>query len=552
MLKGSQALASLGRLVIALGLGVGIGTQQIYERHKTYWHQTIYRVQTVDFNLLAHTLPTKLSYALIKNQPEELQRTLDSNYSLFGLVVTDPSGKKIVTSSGEGAEKERYWDAALNLQELQKHSYDLLRDPPPLFPQGVYRDAYTQSRQATKYSNEGQVIGRVYYVRGEPPTFREDFMGWLENPLSPSSRFQVYTPTMLSWLGAASLGWVSLEWLLQSKRRQNRLAQEREQQLIDKTTNQLDAKEAEIQDLIAEKSQHAQQLTELLAAAESRAHLSLQQRELYEGQIEEHRQNLQSLEGQLQETTRLRDELHEVNHLKLRAEEEQRHSLEVIENYEKTLSNRLEAAHRQTLNKFEQKVLQTIEQSSSAEDYDWRIRADIDLSKPGAGCTLEADLVVISSYCVIVIEAKNYSGRIEPDGTNVKEARWINYNKPTGPGLVISSTQGPNPYKQMKAYVKGAALNWLNPPRRSRVTQRWGKINTYGVVVFPKAADLSHIESAITSRFYRVVTLDKLVDTLNAFNEDAKGLLERRDQLDQRPSAKQIENLLLGRPIRAA
>jgi hypothetical protein len=53
--------------------------------YQYYWNGTIYRTQTVDFNILSHTLPTKLSYALQKKDIDELQQTLNSNYGFFWL-----------------------------------------------------------------------------------------------------------------------------------------------------------------------------------------------------------------------------------------------------------------------------------------------------------------------------------------------------------------------------------------------------------------------------------------------------------------------------------
>ena len=58
------------------------------QNHNNYWNRTIFAVQTVDFKILAHTLPTKLSILLMQKDTEELQRTLQSNTGRFGIVVT--------------------------------------------------------------------------------------------------------------------------------------------------------------------------------------------------------------------------------------------------------------------------------------------------------------------------------------------------------------------------------------------------------------------------------------------------------------------------------
>jgi hypothetical protein len=55
----------LGRFAVVMSTAMGLATVANYNHHKNYWEGTIYRIQTVDFNILAHTLPTKLSYALV-------------------------------------------------------------------------------------------------------------------------------------------------------------------------------------------------------------------------------------------------------------------------------------------------------------------------------------------------------------------------------------------------------------------------------------------------------------------------------------------------------
>jgi hypothetical protein len=228
------------RLVTTGIISFGIGGAVTFDRYNSYWNQTIFRVQTVDFNILSHTLPTKLSYALIKKQPKEIQRTLDSNYSLFGLIVTDSSGQKIIAYSGKDAGKSSSWKAALNPQELKNHPYDVLLDPPPVFAQWTYSKPQATERSATNFTNQGRVIGRIYYVRGVRPTFQEDLIKWLSNPFSESSRIQTYTTSLAACFGATLLIWSGLEFILYRKRvdRQNaqhdlELAEEREQDLID-------------------------------------------------------------------------------------------------------------------------------------------------------------------------------------------------------------------------------------------------------------------------------------------------------------------------------
>ncbi|MEC4814521.1 MAG: hypothetical protein SAK29_14780 [Scytonema sp. PMC 1069.18] len=229
--KKERILARLGRLTVTGAITFGIGVLTIFDRYNNYWDTTIFRVQTVDFNILSHTLPTKLSQAIVQNKPEELQRTLNSNYGLFGLVVTDPTGQKVIASSQ--SYKTPSWASALNPEQLQKHPYDVLLNPPPTYPQWSYSSPYATDRSATNLTNQGRVIGRVYYVRGVKPSFRADFVKWLSNPITPSSRIETYTMTMVAWLTGGFAVWLLWEYLLYKKFVQQQQAREKEKALIE-------------------------------------------------------------------------------------------------------------------------------------------------------------------------------------------------------------------------------------------------------------------------------------------------------------------------------
>ncbi|HLP87682.1 MAG TPA: NERD domain-containing protein [Nostocaceae cyanobacterium] len=246
-------LKVVARLTATGIISFGIGGAVIFDRYNSYWNQTIFRVQTVDFNILSHTLPTKLSYALIKKEPEEVQRTLDSNYSLFGLIVTDSNGQKIIAYSGKNSEKSSSWKAALDPGQLQNHPYDVLLDPPPVFAQWTYSDPKAIERSATSFTNQGRVIGRVYYVRGVRPTFQEDVMTLLSSPFSGSSRIQTYTTSLIACFGGTLLVWSILEFILYKKR----VGEEKAQQ--ERELAQIKAEKAE---LAKQKAQREAELTE--------------------------------------------------------------------------------------------------------------------------------------------------------------------------------------------------------------------------------------------------------------------------------------------------
>ncbi|MEH2083270.1 MAG: NERD domain-containing protein [Nostoc sp.] len=258
-----QIRNTIGRLTLTGIISFGVGGAVTFDRYNNYWNQTIFRVQTVDFNILSHTLPTKLSYAIVKNKPEEIQRTLDSNYSLFGLIVTDSSGQKIIAYSGKDYGKSSSWKAALNPQELIKHPYDVLLDPPPVFAQWTYIDSHAIERSAINVTNQGRVIGRVYYVRGVRPTFQEDIATLLTNPFSGSSRIQTYTTSLIACFGATLLIWSGLEFMLYKKRVDKKKAEKREDEL-ENINKVLEVQLAErINELTVLKNQRGEEKTEL-------------------------------------------------------------------------------------------------------------------------------------------------------------------------------------------------------------------------------------------------------------------------------------------------
>jgi hypothetical protein len=206
-------VAIIGRITIIASTALGLSTGINYSNHKGYWEGTIYRVQTVDFNLLSHSLPTKLSYALIEDNEEEVQRTLDSNYGLFGLVVTDCEteavdcqGQKILYSSNSPHSwKQRLDEGGTDYLTETNAPFDILRDPPPLFSVGGFDNSRDDSWNTRETSDDGEIIGRVYYLRGVPPTFKASYTRWLlgipkGSLLSNSGSNKYFSLTLISCL----------------------------------------------------------------------------------------------------------------------------------------------------------------------------------------------------------------------------------------------------------------------------------------------------------------------------------------------------------------
>lgn len=156
------------------------------KHYDSYWYGTIRRVQTVDFNMLHHTLPATLSYLVLTGQDEAIQSVLDSTYGLFGIVVTDPKGENIIYKTDKSYKDRMTWQPKLNvrfLHDTQREKYvehfDVLTDPPPTHVQWANTSPREASDKQVAPQPQGRVIGRVYYVREPPPEFWQDVMGAL-------------------------------------------------------------------------------------------------------------------------------------------------------------------------------------------------------------------------------------------------------------------------------------------------------------------------------------------------------------------------------------
>ncbi len=160
-------------ILIALFLWLGFCRSHF----ESYWNGTIHRVQTVDFNILHHTLPSCLSQLILAGKDDAIQKVLNSNFGIFGMVVTDASGQEILFRTSNFYQKES-WQPHLSVDFLQTlaEPYDLLTDPPPLAAQSAH-DGPREDKVLKLSQPVGRAIGRVYYVRGVPPPFMDDLLG---------------------------------------------------------------------------------------------------------------------------------------------------------------------------------------------------------------------------------------------------------------------------------------------------------------------------------------------------------------------------------------
>ena len=302
-------IKSLGRFTLLATFSFGLGTLRNWEHYNNYWHGTIFRVQTVDFNMLSHTLPVKLSYTLLQGNIGELQRTLDSNYGLFGLIVTDCKistkdclSEQILYQS----KSSQKWTKEISLATLSNHPYDLLQNPPPLQTERQYAKPDDSKPIPTGKVNSGEIIGRVYYVRGVPPTFIEDYNNWIKNPFKRTGSRTLYTSTFALFFVSSLSAWIIIELVLSAKRNEQNLAQQQREQLqreIQQIKLQLEEKNQQTIELIDQRERS-------LAESESYRQGQEQNKRELENQIASYESELALKEQQQQETAQtLEDDL---------------------------------------------------------------------------------------------------------------------------------------------------------------------------------------------------------------------------------------------------
>jgi predicted RNA binding protein YcfA (HicA-like mRNA interferase family) len=301
-------IKGLGRLTAIATFSLGLGTLKNWGHYNSYWHGTIFRVQTVDFNMLSHTLPVKLSYTLLQGNIGELQRTLDSNYGLFGLIVTDCKistkdclSEQILYQS----KSSQQWTKESPLATLSNHPYDLLQNPPPLQAERQYAKPRDSKPIPTGRVNSGEIIGRVYYVRGVPPTFIEDYNNWVKEPFKVTGSRTLYTSTVALFLVSGLSAWIIIEVVLSAKRNEQHLAQQEREQLqgeIQQIGRQLEEKNQQTLELIGQRERG-------LAELESYRQGQEQNKRELENQIASYESELAFKEQQQQETAQTLEDL---------------------------------------------------------------------------------------------------------------------------------------------------------------------------------------------------------------------------------------------------
>jgi hypothetical protein len=318
-----QALNFASRAVAA-GVLPAIATYYwTSSNHDNYWNRTIFAVQTIDFKILSHTLPTKLSTLIIQNDVKEIQRTLQSNTGRFGMVVTDC---KIVDKECPNqtvvykTQSRSSWSRNFSMDLLKDTPFDVLRDPPPIKTEIDFSELRSKEYKSTGQTNDGKIIGRVYYVRGIAPSYLDSWGAWFKDQSTGVG--SIYTPSVTTFFAS----WLILILLLEiainkieAKKQQNLQLNRDLEKAQEKITVTLQDKSKVLVDLLKaedekqsllEYLQHSVDDAEKLQASLEAAKviISQQQTELKQ-KLDVSAQRLTSYEQELQANTEYIDEL---------------------------------------------------------------------------------------------------------------------------------------------------------------------------------------------------------------------------------------------------
>jgi hypothetical protein len=345
--------------------------------YKDYWDTTIYRTQTVDFNILANLLPTKLSIQLSQNDKKGIQETLDSNFGLFGIVVTDckldqkecPEQKILfasrakVESISDGKQRlisEREykggWISLLNeaqspAQQLKKEElYLLLRNIPPLIQERKFQSTQDTNVPELKILNKGNIIGRVYLIRKPKPSFSNLLSGWVssEKKYIPS----YYQAILFTSISSGLIVFILSSWLFEWQRKAEAAERKLEdtQKELQNTRQELSITQSNVQILkqnlqdaqnkAAQNKHDSEKIRQALSEIQQREQQLIQQLRVAETNPETTSQELENTRQSLSETQQREQQLTQ----QLR---ESKYNTDEAEKELQRISDELSAANRQ-------------------------------------------------------------------------------------------------------------------------------------------------------------------------------------------------------------
>ncbi len=517
------------RLTVVMALSFMLAKPINKENYDNYYNKALFKVHTTDLNFLSDQLRTKLSYYFIMNNISELQNILDSNFGVFGFVITDctaenrdcPEQKMLYTSN-----VNLNWRKFPTLQDLTKEPFILLRGPMPLSvsPQ---RNRKTRLFEVD-HSTQRDIIGRLYILSNMPKSFDEDYRLWMRTPLRDMGVWKYYLKTVGFCLTGGFLIWIIIELMLGLRRVQINNIKQREYELIKDAEDYLKLlEEKNIQ--LEEQDKYTTKQFEIYLNKTKELELKVRNIDEYKRYTETVINELE--EAKREQSERLQKELaktrHDMNILldkvaefESASERDKKETYMALENAVKTKFS----------NTFEQLVTENIQKNRKVVKGEWRVLNSFNVAA-GRNYSQFTDCIVISKECLCVIEAKNYPGTIDSEG-DFENNSWF---CSTGTEKKeIKSLWGENPYHQANEYCMSLM----------RMIKNRGLVNmaVYGIIVFPEGTDISKIGTHL-GKFYRVTTIDRLSGVLENIEAEAR----RNNAFSKRPTPLQIENMLRGR-----
>ncbi|MBD1937571.1 hypothetical protein [Microcoleus sp. FACHB-68] len=222
-------LRTLARLALIGSATFGLATVLNWGRYNGYWNGTHYRSQTTDFKILARQLPANLWAALLSGSQTEIGEAGSSNNGKLGILVTncklerkDCPAQQILYASPSYFALQK----PLEVADLSSYPYALLRNPTPLLAGKDSAPKKDANIEAGSREQIGEIIGRVYYFRENPPSFFADYTSWLFQPWNLSGLHKYYSLTVGLLLASGIAGWAIIETILCRKRRQQKRVQD--------------------------------------------------------------------------------------------------------------------------------------------------------------------------------------------------------------------------------------------------------------------------------------------------------------------------------------
>jgi hypothetical protein len=160
--------------------------------YKSYW-QAIFRVQTVDFNMVSHVFPPLIRNHIIKNDIESLKMLLASNFSAFKMAVDAcvdlkcSAYRELATNGGRSSG-----------QLLEVPVFRNTKAPVTV----RFEHGYSQEPVVTA-ADGLEVLGRLRLYRAEPPTLIDELSLFLHRASSGeayASRYIAYFANLYSSL----------------------------------------------------------------------------------------------------------------------------------------------------------------------------------------------------------------------------------------------------------------------------------------------------------------------------------------------------------------